>query len=91
MLIKAEKENYQFCLTGTAFNELIGDYMDNLDNLRKRFIDKATVYARTKPNDKARIVTMYQNIGNVVVMCGDGANDCGALKQADVGLSLSQA
>ena len=52
---------------------------------------KATVYARTKPNDKARIVTMYQNLGNIVVMCGDGANDCGALKQADVGLSLSQA
>ena len=50
-----------------------------------------TVYSRTKPNDKARIVTLYQNLGKVVVMCGDGANDCGALKQADVGLSLSQA
>lgn len=65
--------------------------MENIDQLRKNFINLVTVYARTKPNDKARIVTLYQNLGNVVVMCGDGANDCGALKQADVGLSLSQA
>ena len=65
--------------------------MENIDDLRKEFITKATVFARTKPNDKARIVMMYQNLGNVVAMCGDGANDCGALKQADVGLSLSQA
>ncbi len=65
--------------------------MENIDELRKNFIKLVTVYARTKPNDKARIVTLYQNLGNIVVMCGDGANDCGALKQADVGLSLSQA
>lgn len=34
---------------------------------------------------------MYQQMGKKVSMCGDGANDCGALKQADIGLSLSQA
>jgi cation-transporting ATPase 13A3/4/5 len=49
------------------------------------------VYARAKPNDKARIIIAYQSCGLVVAMCGDGANDCGALKQADIGLSLSQA
>ncbi len=79
------------CLTGSAFNELIGNDLDDINELKKAFITKATVYARTKPNDKARIVMMYQNLGNIVSMCGDGANDCGALKQADVGLSLSQA
>ena len=29
-------------------------------------------------------------LGKTVAMCGDGANDCGALKQAHIGLSLSQ-
>jgi len=52
---------------------------------------KATVFARTKPNDKAKIVMAYQHMDLKVSMCGDGANDCGALKQADIGLSLSQA
>ena len=33
----------------------------------------------------------YQHTGRTVSMCGDGANDCGALKQADIGLSLSPA
>lgn len=51
----------------------------------------ATVFARTKPNDKAKIVMVFQQMGKKVSMCGDGANDCGALKQADIGLSLSQA
>ena len=30
-------------------------------------------------------------MGTYVGMCGDGANDCGALKQADAGISLSEA
>lgn len=49
------------------------------------------MFARAKPNDKARIVMAYQlGLGKIVSMCGDGANDCGALKQSDAGLSLAQ-
>jgi P-type E1-E2 ATPase len=32
---------------------------------------------------------VYQSLNKIVAMCGDGANDCGALKQSDAGLSLS--
>ena len=34
---------------------------------------------------------LLQALDYVVSMCGDGANDCGALKAAQVGISLSEA
>lgn len=47
-----------------------------------------SVYARMKPDQKCQLVTYYQGIARTS-MTGDGSNDCAALKQADVGLSLS--
>ena len=44
------------------------------------------------PEDKALLVSSLQsNLEVNCGMCGDGANDCGALKCAAVGISLSEA
>ena len=51
---------------------------------------RTSVFARVKPNQKAKIISIYQSTNKITGMCGDGANDCGALKQAEIGLSLSE-
>lgn len=88
---KAKLTNCQLCVTGRAFNQFFPGVIVDLTDLEKTFMNSVSVFARTKPNDKAKIVMAYQHMDKKVSMCGDGANDCGALKQADVGLSLSQA
>jgi len=48
-----------------------------------------SIYARCSPENKAQIVQSLQKEAFTVLMCGDDANDCSALKVADVGISLS--
>ena len=52
---------------------------------------KGIIFARMSPDEKHELVERLQSLGYVVGFCGDGANDCGALKAADVGVSLSEA
>jgi len=52
---------------------------------------KTQVFARMSPDEKNEVVERLQSLGYTVLMCGDGANDCAALKAADVGISLSEA
>ena len=49
------------------------------------------VFARMSPDEKHELVEKLQSIDYCCAFCGDGANDCGALKAADVGISLSEA
>ncbi|TPP56645.1 putative cation-transporting atpase worm [Fasciola gigantica] len=56
-----------------------------------KLVVKGTVFARFSPDQKTQLVEALQSVGYFVAMCGDGANDCGALKAAHAGVSLSEA
>ncbi|XP_053650213.1 polyamine-transporting ATPase 13A3 isoform X6 [Cherax quadricarinatus] len=78
---------YHLAVSGRAW-ALIYQYFPDL---LPRIITRGTVFARMSPDQKAQLVEELQTINYIVAMCGDGANDCGALKTAHVGISLSEA
>jgi H+-transporting ATPase len=49
------------------------------------------VFAGVFPEDKYRLVKAFQRAGHTVGMCGDGANDAPALRQAQIGIAVSTA
>ncbi len=58
--------------------------------LSKQFLD-CDIFAEVFPQDKYLIIKTLQQAGKVVGMTGDGVNDAPALRQADVGVALSNA
>ncbi|WFD44339.1 hypothetical protein MPSI1_003006 [Malassezia psittaci] len=80
--------DYELVVTGDVFRWMT-DYAP-IDLVRRMLI-KGTIFARMSPDEKHDLVDRLQELGYTVAMCGDGANDCGALKAADIGISLSEA
>jgi cation-transporting ATPase 13A3/4/5 len=80
--------DYTLAVTGDAFRWII-DYGSS--EVLQRMLVKGQVFARMSPDEKHELVEKLQSIDYTCGFCGDGANDCGALKAADVGVSLSEA
>jgi len=79
--------NYVFACDGPTFNKI----MTKDPELFKRIVHRGKVFARMLPEQKIHLIEALKNMGRQVIMCGDGCNDCGALKTAHAGISLSMA
>ncbi|XP_057620031.1 polyamine-transporting ATPase 13A3 isoform X2 [Chionomys nivalis] len=77
---------YHFAMNGKSFSVILEHFQDLVPKLMLH----GTVFARMAPDQKTQLVEALQNVDYFVGMCGDGANDCGALKRAHGGISLSE-
>lgn len=75
-------KNNDICVTGYGL-EKFRDQKGWLQLLRYTW-----VYARVSPKQKEEILLGLKDCGYTTLMCGDGTNDVGALKQAHIGVAL---
>ncbi|CAD6193517.1 unnamed protein product [Caenorhabditis auriculariae] len=79
--------SYHLSVAGPTFAVVVHEYPE----LVEKFVCVCDVFARMAPDQKQFLVEQLQGVDYTVAMCGDGANDCAALKAAHAGISLSDA
>lgn len=85
--IDDDNTNIKFAISGKSWEIVRLHFPEEL----QKILVRGVVFARMSPEQKAQLVEALQGLGYYVAMCGDGANDCGALKMAHTGISLSEA
>ncbi|KAF4628745.1 hypothetical protein G7Y89_g9407 [Cudoniella acicularis] len=68
---------------------LRGDEIEEMtDKELEAAIANTSIFARTSPDHKMKIIRALQARGDIVAMTGDGVNDAPALKKADIGIAM---
>jgi Mg2+-importing ATPase len=79
----AKKINIQttYCLQGSVVDNLSDDALYEASH-------KTNLFTKLSPEQKARIVSVFKQKGNIVAFMGDGINDASAMKQANLGICV---
>ncbi|XP_071110416.1 polyamine-transporting ATPase 13A3-like isoform X1 [Haliotis cracherodii] len=85
--VSDEGPRHHLAITGKSFAVITAHFPEMLEKI----CTKGTVFARMSPEQKCQLIQNLQKLDYIVGMCGDGANDCEALKAAHAGISLSEA
>lgn len=80
--VAALSKQYLLCVNGDMLEKVF-----EMEQVGK-VVRHIHVFSRTSPNQKTDIVAQLNKEGNVTMMTGDGTNDVGSLKRADVGLAI---
>jgi manganese-transporting P-type ATPase len=81
--ISVLSREYDLCVTGAVLMQARAAHPALAAQM-----EAFAVFARMRPDEKESVILAMKEAGRVTLMCGDGANDVGALKQSHVGVAL---